>query len=108
MQRKKWTRSIIWVESIHTEVIRYTSPGCEWKIEQSTWGRHGGWIISEVGQPIVTNADDGWLMSEWGMKMAQLTLCETLAQAKRNVRKLERLYAQAEAERLACLRMLGG
>jgi hypothetical protein len=105
--KKKWTRSVIREESIQTDIIRYTSPVCQWKIERATWQRHG-WIISEVGQPILSNAENGWLMAEWGMKMARLTLCQTLAEAKRNVDKLERLYAKAEAERQACLRALDG
>jgi hypothetical protein len=107
LSNRKWTRSVIRVEPIHTDIIRYTSPGCDWKIERATWQRHG-WIISEVGQPILSYATDGWLMAEWSMKMARLTMCQTLAEARRNVEKLERLYAKAEAERQDCLRMLGG
>src|SRR5262245_18403070 len=106
-KKKKWIRSIIRVEALRTDVIRYTSPGCAWKIERTAWMRRG-WIISEAGQPICTNADDGWRMSEWTLKVSAQTEPDTLAEAKRNVEKLERLYAQAEAERLACLRMLGG
>jgi hypothetical protein len=85
-------------------LVIYHAEGCPWAIVPQVHVRRGGWLIRLTDESITTSYDD--LVAEGGRRLARLLLCKTLAQAKRNVEKLERALARAEAERQAALRRL--